>query len=111
MGRLPSGMRDFQRMILHCNFTGMGYLGLLFTWCNKRGEGVIFKKLDRVLMNDTALQRSSSAYSVFEPQGSLIYHGFHPLLAMVYRCFKIYLLRYRVYLECLQVQVRSGEIW
>ena len=43
--------------------------------------------------------------------GELIDHGFYPLLAMVYKCFKIYLLRYRVYLECLQVQVRSGEIW
>ena len=41
----------------------------------------------------------------------LKYHGFYPLLAMVYRCFKIYLLLYRVYLECLQVQIRFGEIW
>ena len=41
----------------------------------------------------------------------VIYHGFYPLLAMIYRCFNIYLLLYRVYLECLQVQVCSGEIW
>ena len=44
-------------------------------------------------------------------EGSLIGHGYYPLLAMVYKCFNIYLLLYRVYLEYLQVQVRSGEIW
>ena len=41
----------------------------------------------------------------------LIDHGFYPLLAMLYKCFNIYLLLYRVYLECLQIQVRSREIW
>ena len=28
-----------------------------------------------------------------------------------YKCLNIYLLLYRVYLECLPVQVRYGEIW
>lgn len=51
LGRLPSGMRDFQRMVLQCNLVDMGYQGPLFTWCNKRENGVICKKLDRVLMN------------------------------------------------------------
>ena len=41
----------------------------------------------------------------------MIYHGFYPLSAMVYECFNIYLLLYRVYLEYLQVQVRAGEKW
>ena len=41
----------------------------------------------------------------------LIDHEFYPLLAMVYKCLNIYLLLYRVYLEYLQVQVLSGEIW
>ena len=45
------------------------------------------------------------------PLFSLIDHGFYPLLAMVYKCFNIYLLLYRVYLKYFQVQVRSGEIW
>ena len=44
-------------------------------------------------------------------KASVIDHGFYPLLAMVYKCFNIYLLLYRVYLEYLQAQVRSGEIW
>ncbi|XP_048636569.1 uncharacterized protein LOC125609299 [Brassica napus] len=69
LGRLPCGMRDFQRMVLHCNLSDMGYQGPLFTWCNKREEGVICKKLDRVLINDVGQQRFSSAFSVFESGG------------------------------------------
>lgn len=67
--RLPSGMRDFQRMVLHCNLSDLGYQGPLFTWCNKREDGVICKKLDRVLVNDAALQKFPNAYSVFESGG------------------------------------------
>lgn len=59
-------MRDFERTLLHCNLSDMGYQGPRFTWCNKREEGVICKKLDRVIMNDVALQRFPAAYSVFE---------------------------------------------
>ena len=43
--------------------------------------------------------------------GELISHGFYPLLAMVYKCFNIYLLRHRVYFEYLQVQWRFGGMW
>lgn len=68
-GRIPVGMRDFQRMALHCNLSDMGYQGPLFTWCNKREEGVICKKLDRVLLNDTAMQKLPGAYSIFEAGG------------------------------------------
>ena len=68
-GRLPSGMRDFQRMVMHCNLSDMGYQGPLFTWCNKRENGVICKKLDRVLLNDVAVLRFPNAYSVFESRG------------------------------------------
>ena len=34
-----------------------------------------------------------------------------PTLAMVYKCFDIFLLLYRVYLEYLQVQGRFGGMW
>lgn len=40
-----------------------------FIWCNKREEGIICKKLDRVLINDVAIQRFASAFSVFEAGG------------------------------------------
>lgn len=69
VGRIPSGMKDFQRVVLHCQLSDMAYQGPLYTWCNKREEGLICKKLDRVLMNDTALYRFSNAYSVFEAGG------------------------------------------
>ena len=68
LGRPPSGMRDFQRMVLHCNLSDMGYQGPLHTWCNKR-EGVICKKLDIVLMNSTALNRFPNGFATFEPGG------------------------------------------
>ena len=69
LGRLPCRMRDFQRMVLHCNLSDMGYQGPLFTWCNKREDGVICKKLDRVLINDVGLQRFPSAFWIFESGG------------------------------------------
>lgn len=70
--RLPRGMRDFQRMVLHCHLSDMRYQGPLLTWCNKREEGLVCKKLDRVLMNDVALHRFTSAYSIFELENALI---------------------------------------
>lgn len=68
-GSILSGMRDFQRMALHCNLSDMGFQGPKFTWYNKRVEGVICKKLDRVLWNDVAMQKLQGAYSVFEAGG------------------------------------------
>lgn len=52
MGRMPKGMREFQQVVNSCSLTDMGYQGSLFTWCNKRQEGLICKKLDRVLINE-----------------------------------------------------------
>lgn len=48
VGRIASGMRDFQRVVLRCQLSDMAYQGPLYTWCSKREEGVICKKLDRV---------------------------------------------------------------
>ncbi|XP_013739623.2 uncharacterized protein LOC106442489 [Brassica napus] len=69
LASLPNGMGDFQQMVLHCQLSDMGYQGPKLTWCNKREEGLICKKLDRVLLNDVALHRFTGAYSVFEPGG------------------------------------------
>lgn len=66
LGRVPGSMRDFQRVMLRCHLSDLGYQGPLFTWGNKHDEGIICKKLDRVLMNDAALQRFSNAYFIFE---------------------------------------------
>ena len=35
--------------------------------------------------------------------GNLIYHEFHPFLVMVYKCFRIYLLWFKVFSKQLQV--------
>lgn len=61
-------MRDFQEVVRYCKLTDMGYQGPLYTWCNKREEGLICKKLDRVLINEEWLT-NSHAYSVFELGG------------------------------------------
>lgn len=66
-GRISSGMRYFERAVLHCQLADMSYQGQKFTWCNKKEEGVICKKLDRVLLNNVALLRFTNAYSVFYP--------------------------------------------
>lgn len=47
----------------------MAYQGPQYTWCNKREEGIICKKLDRVFLNEEAIIRFSNAYSVFAPGG------------------------------------------
>lgn len=47
----------------------MMFHGPLYTWFNKRDEGMILKKLDRVLMNDSWAQAYPQSYSVFESGG------------------------------------------
>ncbi|KAG7599383.1 Reverse transcriptase domain [Arabidopsis suecica] len=66
---VPAGMRDFQDLIRHCELTDLSYHGQRYTWCNKRQEGVICKKLDRVLVSKTWIQQYAQSYSVFEPGG------------------------------------------
>ncbi|XP_024011306.1 uncharacterized protein LOC112086570 [Eutrema salsugineum] len=66
---ISMGMRDFQEVVRHCSLSDMGGHGPLFTWCNKREEGLICKKLDRVLVNDIWLYHHSQAYCVFESGG------------------------------------------
>lgn len=66
--RILIGMRDFQDITSYCRMTDMGYQGPRFTWCNKREEGLICKKLDRVLVNEEWLH-NSQAYCVFESGG------------------------------------------
>lgn len=63
--RVPPGMRDFQEVARYCSLTDMSYQGSKFTWRNKREDGLIYKKLDRVLVNEEWLH-TSKAYCVFE---------------------------------------------
>lgn len=66
--RIPLGMRDFQDVTSYCKLTDMGYQGPRFTWCNKREEGLVCKKLDRMLVNEEWLN-NSVFYCVFESDG------------------------------------------
>ncbi|XP_024010659.1 uncharacterized protein LOC112086114 [Eutrema salsugineum] len=56
-------------MVRQCNLIDMGYHGPWFTWCNKRQEGLIHKKLDRVLVNEEWLLNHPYSYSVFKAGG------------------------------------------
>lgn len=64
-----SGMRDFQDTVKYCSLLDMSYQGSRFTWCNKRENGVICKKLDRTLMNEEWMRRFPHSYCVFEAGG------------------------------------------
>lgn len=66
---IPPGMRDFQDLVRNCELTDMSYQGQRFTWCNKRQDGVICKKLDRVLVTRTWLNKYEDSYSGFELGG------------------------------------------
>lgn len=64
-----SGTRDFQDLVRYCSFQDLGYQGPLFTWCNKRDDGLICKKLDHVLVNADWLDKFPRAYSVLDSGG------------------------------------------
>lgn len=63
------GMTDFQVTTQYCSMLDMSYQGPRFTWCNKRDNGVICKKLDRTLMNDIWMNSFLQSYCVFEAGG------------------------------------------
>lgn len=69
MPSISLGTREFREVVRLCCLSDMGYHGPLFTWCNKRKDGLICKKLDRVLMNDDWSHRFVQSYCVFESGG------------------------------------------
>ncbi|XP_013589034.1 PREDICTED: uncharacterized protein LOC106297312 [Brassica oleracea var. oleracea] len=62
-------MREFDSVYQHCRLTDLGFQGPKFTWCNKQDEGLICKKLDRILVNEIWLNQRTQAYGVFEAGG------------------------------------------
>ena len=66
---VTAGMRDFQALVNYCSFSDTSSQGPLYTWCNKRENDLILKKLDRVLVNDRWTHLFSHAYNVFEAGG------------------------------------------
>ncbi|XP_024004922.1 uncharacterized protein LOC112082061 [Eutrema salsugineum] len=64
-----NGMRDFQELVRDGDLNDMGFHGPLFTWSNKREDGLICKNLDRVLVNENWLNDYPNSYCVFESGG------------------------------------------
>lgn len=52
---------DFALYIKHCDLVDAGYIGETHTWCNnRRARKRIWKRLDRILINDLWIQRFQS---------------------------------------------------
>ena len=66
---VSQGMYEFQEAVQHCKLLDLAAHGPQFTWTNKREEGLISKKLDRVLINDHWFSSYPQSYSVFEGGG------------------------------------------
>lgn len=64
-----AGMRDLQMTVNYCSLSDLTSHGPMFTWCNKRENGLILKKLDRVMVNDAWLQAFPNSYNVFQAGG------------------------------------------
>lgn len=66
---VTSGLREFQDVVRHCSLGDMRVHGPLFTWCNKRENNLICKKLDRVLLNVDWSPTFPQSYYVMESRG------------------------------------------
>lgn len=66
---LRSGTKYFQRLANYCEFSDLYSHGPLLTWCNKRGNGLICKRLDRSKVRDGWEQSFQGSYCVFEGGG------------------------------------------
>lgn len=62
-------MREIQDTVKYCSLLDMSYQGPRFTWCNKRENKIICKKLDCTLMNEEWMRRFPQSYCVFEAGG------------------------------------------
>ncbi|KAK2653195.1 hypothetical protein Ddye_013051 [Dipteronia dyeriana] len=50
--RISGAMEDFNDCLQDSELDDLRFSGFLHTWCNKRSNGCISKKLDRVLVNN-----------------------------------------------------------
>lgn len=66
---VTQGMREFVEVVQYCSLMDLTAHGPRYTWNNKRSDGLISKKLDRVLFNDHWLASYPQSYSVFDSGG------------------------------------------
>lgn len=64
-----AGMRDFQHTVHYCSLLNLRTYGPLFTWSNRQDEGLISKKLDRVLQNMAWSNSFPQSYCVMDSGG------------------------------------------
>ncbi|XP_062113288.1 uncharacterized protein LOC133824424 [Humulus lupulus] len=62
----------FQSCVENCRLVDVKFSGSFYTWNNKQaGKDRVFAKLDRVLANDSWLEKFNSAEVVFFPEGDM----------------------------------------
>ena len=54
--RISIDMREFQKSLQELEVVDHSYTGPIFTWSNHQNEGVLARKLDRVIINDNWMQ-------------------------------------------------------
>lgn len=68
-------MRDFNEIVQYFSLLDIASHGPCYTWCNKRSEGLVLKKLDRVLFNDSWLTAYPQSYAVLRVVDARIIFG------------------------------------
>ncbi|KAI9174132.1 hypothetical protein LWI28_012433 [Acer negundo] len=65
--RITVAMEEFVDCLQVSELDDLRFSGFLHTWCNKRGDGCISKKLDRVLVNNEWLVKFEHSEAMFLP--------------------------------------------
>ncbi|KAK2655477.1 hypothetical protein Ddye_008529 [Dipteronia dyeriana] len=60
-------MEEFDNCLQSAELDDLRFSGFLYTWCNKRSNGCIFKKLDRVLVNKEWMAKFEHSEAFFLP--------------------------------------------
>ncbi|KAK3189463.1 hypothetical protein Dsin_029024 [Dipteronia sinensis] len=65
--RILGAMEEFNDCLQSLELDDLRFSGFLHTWCNKRSNGCISKKLDRVLVNNDWLVKFENSEAIFFP--------------------------------------------
>ncbi|KAK3221972.1 hypothetical protein Dsin_008997 [Dipteronia sinensis] len=65
--RISSAMEEFNDCLQSSELDDLRFSGLLHTWCNKRSNGYISRKLDRVLVNNDWIVKFENSEVIFLP--------------------------------------------
>ncbi|KAK3204564.1 hypothetical protein Dsin_018610 [Dipteronia sinensis] len=65
--RISGAMEEFNDCLQSLKLDDLRFSGFLHTWCNKRSNSCISKKLDRVLVNNDCLVKFQNSEAIFLP--------------------------------------------